>query len=1278
MVEQLGRGEGSRLWHGRRTRSSRSVGQVEDRDEAGCRWGERRGVLPRRCKRSRSRGRKGEDEVEEKGQEEGEGEDQAMFGGAAERHLRPHGGRSRPADSESSDAQGPEDQTRQEEEEGESLPKQRERGGRQRQLYNVLEYGGRVDWVQRAIRGREKGAADLEEGPRSTELRCSPGHETEPDDSRRIPEFQQRGKPATSGKSILSATPTKSGGASDGSRNAALVPCGRPDAQRKARCSARRCIAADQELGADRKGRSERHRTEARVGRPREGVAGYNTRGIGGWQGGVAGGACTPSKLPRQSVGVAERQGLVKRRQRKGQGQRPSRQRQVRRQRKERQGQRKRKREERGGEREVAGIERHEEADRGDFVESRKGEEEEPCGRGFSSTGEESKGRPLEERSVHGKPSQLEGGNDRGVFGPDAPLSKAAQSSARGAEDKGVLEPRILEGGERAAPNPPEWRRESEVASSRVSPSTMLQAMNAARVLMEKLDEERTQSTAMEVEYSVHDSIFPLPLPRCRNEGSSKAYEQMVFGLNHLATGHGQGAAPSRCPEGLTENLSMLCERFDVWERTIDPVDFESFFKKRGVTYAGEEIRLAQTLCWEAVRNSLPEQVGQLRLVDFCTEGTLHYVRRLEDFLIPVDTMVRVRPPKVMVGDDWPALSRGLVDRGICEVWPVEKLYHIDQEPLLNGLFAVGKGEFVGPLETQRLIMNLIPFNKLCEPLVGEVCTLPSIASFQSFLLDEGEVAVMSAEDIRCFFYLFQVPVEWKRFLGFNREVEEDLIPKQWKGKRCVLVSRVLPMGFINSVSIAQHIHRNVVKWSQQSCPHGLGAETEMRRDRVGSSSSSLFRVYLDNFDLLERQSKEQAELIRGTVSQAVQALREEYSRLGLPRHPKKSTERVFKAEIQGAIVDGELGFAMPRPEKVLLYVSLGLCLVQRRHCTLKELQVVCGGFVYFCMFRRPLLCALNEVWRFMVRLKRLPPVVRMPLPKQVMRELLRFILLCPLAQMSFKLPLGEHVTCSDASTSGGGFCVSEGLTGYGMAALDAEVRGDIPEEIQTVQVLTVGLFDGLGALRLAVDALGIPVAGHLSVEKEETARRVVESYFPDAIFHDDVQTVDGPLVRDLSLRYPSVGLVLIGAGPPCQGVSGLNAGRKGALLDARSSLFQEVPRIKTLFEEYFPWAQVHLLMESVASMSEQDREIMSRTVELQPYFIDCASITLCHRPRLYWVSWELCSDEGVKVTTPVEASWGDTGTVELNATVHDDALLERGWSLRAGCKFPTFTTSRP
>ena len=94
--------------------------------------------------------------------------------------------------------------------------------------------------------------------------------------------------------------------------------------------------------------------------------------------------------------------------------------------------------------------------------------------------------------------------------------------------------------------------------------------------------------------------LFFLLLPPCRSEKSGEACEQMIFGLNHLAIGRGRGPMPSRYPEGLTENLGRLRERFDVWDRAMDPVDFDSFFRKRGVTYAGEEIRLAQTLCWEA------------------------------------------------------------------------------------------------------------------------------------------------------------------------------------------------------------------------------------------------------------------------------------------------------------------------------------------------------------------------------------------------------------------------------------------------------------------------------------------------------------------------------------------------------------------------------------------------------------------------------------------------------------------------------------------------------
>ena len=173
--------------------------------------------------------------------------------------------------------------------------------------------------------------------------------------------------------------------------------------------------------------------------------------------------------------------------------------------------------------------------------------------------------------------------------------------------------------------------------------------------------------------------------------------------------------------------------------------------------------------------------------------------------------------------------------------------------------------------------MNLIPLNKLCEPLVGDVVTLPNISSFGSFLLEDGEMALISSEYVRCFFYLLRVPSAWKRFLGFNRPVPPQLVPEEWRNRPCVLTARVLPMGFLNSVSIAQHVHRNIVCWSQRA-GGGLGGACEMRKDRVGSVAKSQYRVYLDNFDLVERLDPATAEAVGGQVALAVENLRTQYS----------------------------------------------------------------------------------------------------------------------------------------------------------------------------------------------------------------------------------------------------------------------------------------------------------------------------------------------------------------------------------------------------------------
>ena len=90
-------------------------------------------------------------------------------------------------------------------------------------------------------------------------------------------------------------------------------------------------------------------------------------------------------------------------------------------------------------------------------------------------------------------------------------------------------------------------------------------------------------------------------------------------------------------------------------------------------------------------------------------------------------------------------------------------------------------------------------------------------------------------------------------------------------------------------------------------------------------------------------------------------------------------------------------------------------------------------------------------------------------------------------------------VTASDASSSGGCICASSGHTSFGVTAQASPVRGELAEPNFDMEVLTVGLFHSIAALRVAMDVLRA-LAGHVSVECKPLANPVVESSFPGSI----------------------------------------------------------------------------------------------------------------------------------------------------------------------------------
>ena len=156
-----------------------------------------------------------------------------------------------------------------------------------------------------------------------------------------------------------------------------------------------------------------------------------------------------------------------------------------------------------------------------------------------------------------------------------------------------------------------------------------------------------------------------------------------------------------------------------------------------------------------------------------------------DSFLKPREQWGKITQPKVMVDDhDWPQLVSGLLEAGVCTLIEEEMVFHTGEAPLLNGMFGVSKEEWTPDgTEICRLIMNLIPLNAICEPVSGDVDTLPSWGMMNPFFLQPGENLLVSSEDVKCFFYTMKVPTEWVKFLAFNKLVPDVCLPQHMKGR---------------------------------------------------------------------------------------------------------------------------------------------------------------------------------------------------------------------------------------------------------------------------------------------------------------------------------------------------------------------------------------------------------------------------------------------------------------------------------------------------------------
>lgn len=105
-------------------------------------------------------------------------------------------------------------------------------------------------------------------------------------------------------------------------------------------------------------------------------------------------------------------------------------------------------------------------------------------------------------------------------------------------------------------------------------------------------------------------------------------------------------------------------------------------------------------------------------------------------------------------------------------------------------------------------------------------------------------------------------------------------------------------MGFKNSVSLAQCVRRDMVRRTRENHGDVLRPENEIGKDRTFSSSADMHRLYLINFDSLEKMDNRAARLLQGGPSPSNLALRDEYEKWGVPLTPESCSTVFWRASL--------------------------------------------------------------------------------------------------------------------------------------------------------------------------------------------------------------------------------------------------------------------------------------------------------------------------------------------------------------------------------------------
>ena len=166
-------------------------------------------------------------------------------------------------------------------------------------------------------------------------------------------------------------------------------------------------------------------------------------------------------------------------------------------------------------------------------------------------------------------------------------------------------------------------------------------------------------------------------------------------------------------------------------------------------------------------------------------------------------------------------------------------------------------------------------------------------------------------------------------------------------------------------------------------------------------------------------------------------------------------------------------------------------------------------------------------------------------------------------------------------------------------------------------KVNVLSLFDGMAVFRQALKELDIQIGKYYASEIYQPAIQIANKNHNDILQMGDIELINDWVLRQLPKIH------IIGFGFPCKNLSRTvinNPEHNQGLEGKHSKLFYEAIRILSWIRKNNN-PNVLFLCENVESMSDEDRDIITEYLNVEPTMIDSALVSAADRKRYYWTN---------------------------------------------------------